>query len=148
MILDNSLLFDNNVAITASRVSTDTVDLGVARDLGILSRNVRLLISAGTTFTAAGAATMVIDFQGSVDNSTFTNYASTIALSLAQINNGFLFPIDVPRPPSGAIARPRYYRLNYTIATGPMTAGTIRAGLVLERDDLIYYPAGYSTANV
>lgn len=148
MILDNSLMFDDAVAITATRVSTNVIDLGVARDLGTLVDPLKLLIVATTTFTAAGAATMVIEFQGSVDNSTFTNYASTIALSLAQINNGLLFPIGLPRPPSGAVARPRYLRLNYTIATGPMTAGAIKSTLVLERDDIIYYPAGYSTTYV
>lgn len=147
MILDSTNLFDASVALTVSRVSTDQIDLSQQRDLGI-GNDLLLVVMATTPFTAGGAATLVIDFQGSVDNVTYTTYASSPAMSVAQVNSGYLFPTTVPRPFAGSVARPRFLRLNYTVATGPYTAGAILAGLVLQRDDMIYYPSGYSTTNV
>lgn len=160
-IEDGSLQFDGAVgsssfaAITVSRVSTNIIDLVNARDLGVGDQEgatPKLLILVGTAFAAAGAGTLEIQFQGAPDDGTgapgtWTTYASSGALSLAQLAAGNkLFPIDVPHRAPGA-ALPRFYRLNYVVATGPMTAGTIHSAIVLTRQDSTQYPPGVVVSN-
>lgn len=155
MQLDSTLMFDEAAAITVTRDSTNILDLNVARDLGVNGAiPLKLLLAASTPFTAAGAATLTVALQGAPDNGsglpgTWTTYVQSIALSLAQINAaGFIFPITVPRPPSSAVAMPRFLKLVYTVATGPMTAGAVNAGLVISRDDWIAYPKNYDITSV
>lgn len=167
MILDSNLIFDpRGTAITATAVSTNVIDDGIVgqigngRDLGIGAEGaLRLLILSSGTFTAGGAATLTIDIQGAPDNGsgapgTYVTYASSGPLSLAQLNafpgsvaqSVKLFPIDLPVREAGVTAMPRFYRLNYTVATGPFTAGTIEAYLTNNRDDMALYPSGFTTA--
>lgn len=148
MYMDSSLLFDQDAAITVTRDSTNVIDLSNARDMGIGDDPaMKLAIYVTQTFTAAGAGTLTIDFEGSVDNSAWTVYVSTPAIALANLVAGRkLFPIDIPHRPSGA-ALPRYYKLVYTVATGPMTAGKITAALVVDRQDAPTYPAGLTISN-
>ena len=148
MIIDSTLLFDSAAAITSTATSTNVIDLSDYRDIGI-GYPMKLLIVGDGLFAAAGAATLTISVQGSVDNSAWTTYLSSLALSIAQMNaSGFVLGIDWPRPPSAAISTPQYLRLNYTVATGPFTAGSLTAGLVLDRGDMLYYPSGYTTTYV
>lgn len=148
MIMDSTLLFDSAVAITTTRVSTNVISLVNARDIGI-GNPVKLAIVTDGLFAAAGAGTLTITLQTSVDNSTFTDQLSSIAFSIAQLNaSGFLLGIDWPRLVAASMSLPKYLRLNYTVATGPFTAGVITSGLVIDRGDMVYYPAGYTTTYV
>lgn len=148
MILDGLLLFDNAVAITVTRVSTNQLDLLNARDMGIgdsPSLKVRVLVT--TPLVSGGATTLQVQFQGSTDNVTYTTYAESAAIAKAALVQGaHVFDIDVPRTqPGGAL--PRYLQLNYVVATGPFTAGAVTAGIVLGPDDNISYPPGVVIAN-
>lgn len=149
MILDNSLAFDgpNFVAITTTRDSLNVLDLGVQRDVSI-GTTLQLLIISDRLF--AGGTNVTIAVQGSeLEASGYVTYAQTPAITTAQMNAapGVLFPIFLPRPPYGGLAIPRYLKLVYTV-TGTYTAGAVQAYLVTARDDVIYYPSGFSTANV
>lgn len=159
MILDSNLTFDpTGTAITATAASTNIIDLVNQRDLGIGDNPaLKVLVVPGATFTAGGAATLTIQFQGAPDNGsgapgTYLTYAETAALSIAQLNtlastmNNDLFPLDVPGRPPGA-PLPRFYRLNYVVATGPFTAGTLQAYMLIGRDDIVFYPSGFTVAN-
>ena len=44
-------------------------------------------------------------------------------------------------------AAPRYLRLNYVVATGPMLTGSINAQLVLDAQSTRQYPAGINITN-
>ena len=146
MILDKLLRMSNAQAVTASAASTDVIDLGVLTDIGE-GREIELLVQVGTAFTAAGAATMTVALQGSVDNSTFTDMAVTRAIPVASLTAGAtLFNISVPPVGTGQ-AHPRYLRMNYTVATGPMTAGTVTAALLLDRQNATAYAPGIVVAN-
>lgn len=172
MILDNNLIFDpRGTAITVTAVSTNVLDMGLlgitgnGRDIGIgQDGGMRLAIYSNGLFAAAGAGTLEIQVQGAPDNGsgspgTYVTYASSGALSLAQLNSFVgtgnsvkLFPIALPPAEAGAANSgfnpplPRFYRLNYVVATGPMTAGAIEAYLTNNRDDMVTYPSGFSTA--
>ena len=107
----------------------------------------------GTTFTAAGAATLTVQLQEAPDTATsgtpgtWTPIAQTDAIPVANLTAGTKiaeFTIPPKGPEVVASAFPRFFRLNYVVATGPMTAGTIAfAGIITGRDDTPEYPAAY-----
>lgn len=146
MILDNFLLFDNNSAITTGGPSGNVLDLLNARDIAI-GYPLLVLVQPVQTFTAGGAATLQVQFQGSADNVSFTTYVESLAQPLASLAIGKRpFAIHVPRP-APADPLPRYLRLNYVVGTGPMTAGRVTSGILLDRDDQIYYRPGVAIVN-
>jgi hypothetical protein len=136
MILDAQNLLSDAQAITATAASTNYIDLGavgsdvngnqLTRDLG-KGTPVPLLIQVLTAFTASGSATLTITLE--VDDNTSFSSAKTVytsgAVAKATLVAGYRLPIRYV--PKGADER--YLRLNYTVATGPMTAGTITAGI-------------------
>ena len=146
MILDGLLLFDNASAITAGGPSANTIDLLNARDIAP-GEQLAVLVQPIQDFTAGGAATLQVQFQGSADNVTWSTYAESAAQPLGNLTAGKRpFGIMVPRPdPDDPL--PRYLRLNYIIGTGPMTGGKITAGILLDRADQNYYPPGIVIAN-
>src|SRR3954469_7482664 len=166
MILDGLYQWDPNptsVAIAAgTQASTNAIDfhgsgllpvlanLSGARDMGIgdnpaLKINCQVVVAFAS---AASAGTLTVALQGAPDNgsgapgSYTTCYIrptySTATLATVGAN---LLPIDFPRPPAG-IAMPRFVRLLYTVAVATMTAGSVAAHLVLDRQDAVQYPAG------
>lgn len=170
MILDSLLVFDPNptsVAIAVgTQASTNEISLRAAgqipvlanlqgaRDMGIgdnpaLKINVQVVVA----FTSGGAGTMSVAFQGAPDNgsgapgSYTTYYVSPVyALATLAVIGARLMDMDVPRPPAG-VGLPAYYRLLYTVAGATMTAGSVAAELVLDRQDNIQYPAGLVISN-
>src|SRR5260221_13993257 len=155
MIYDNNLIFSNNQAITATAASTSVIDLqgGLAinvgpnatvfgEDIGIGDGVAMLKVAAfvTTTFTAAGAGTLVVALQGAPDTGasepggtpgTYVTYAQTGVIALADLVAGMkIAALDWPPVQPNSSPLPRYLRLNYTVATGPMTAGNIFAGLL------------------
>lgn len=158
MILDGNLMFSTPAspqAITVTAASTNIIDLLNPRDLGIGDDPaLKLACLVTTAFTAGGAATLTVQFQGAPDNGsgapgTYVTYAESRAYAVAELLLGSkLLPIDVPhRDPTLLVTFPRFYRLNYVVATGPMTAGAIVAGIVIDRQDSAQYPAGLVVAN-
>lgn len=135
-IIDRNLQVSIAQLVTATAPSTDVIDAGstknpaIGRDLGG-GTQLFLEITVGATFTAAGAATMNIALQDSADNSSFADVLVTPPLALASLVVGARFYIPLP-----AKMR-RYIRANYTVATGPMTAGNLSAqvvdGMTVER---------------
>lgn len=149
MFLDNLLTFDTGSAITATATSVNTLDMSQARDMGIGDdKALKLLVDIGTAFTTSNGGTLNVQFQGSTDSVTWSTYAESGVLAVGVLTAGSRpLQIDLPRPPAG-LPTPRYYRLNYTVGTGVFTAGTIGyAGLVLDRDDYVGYPSGFTATN-
>lgn len=148
MIIDGALLFDSAHAITAAsgtEASTNVLDLLNARDLGVMNwPALKVLVQVIQAF--AGGTSMTVALQGSTDNVTYTTMVSQAAVVTANMAVGTrLLDIDMPRPAPGA-AIPRYLRLLYT-TVGTFTLGTVTAGLVLDRQDFIAYPAGINIQN-
>lgn len=107
-----------------------------------------------TTFTAGGAATLTIALQAAADNGsnspgTYFTIVQTGALAVANLVAGTSGQFQVPEisPDMGfGEAQPRFYRLNYTVATGPFTAGAITANIVLnpqQATKIGLYPGNY-----
>lgn len=149
MLLDGYLLFSNNQAITATADSTNVLDTQTARDLAIGdSPALKIFVATTAALLSAGATTLAIDLQGSTDASTWTTMASLPAQAKTAVTAAGtrIWSIDLPRPIAGQ-ALPRYYKLVYTVATGPFTAGTVSAGIILDDQANVQYPAGITVAN-
>lgn len=133
MIFDQQTLLSDAQAITATAVSTNVIDLGpiktgIVRDIG-KGKQIPLLIQVTEQFTAAGAGTLTVSLQ--VDDNEAFSSAKTVwtspALALATLKPGFIvIPEYIPRGTDE-----RYMRLNYVVATGPMTAGKVTAGVTM-----------------
>ncbi len=138
MIKDAENEFSADQAITATARSTNHIDLGASgtppggaqaltRDIG-QGKPIPILCEVVEAFTAAGAATLTVDAETD-DNTGFSsakNVWSSGAIAKATLVVGYQFLIYyVPRSTDE-----RYFGLNYTVATGPFTAGKINAGIV------------------
>lgn len=143
MIIDKQARFDWDDAITVTRVSTDKPDLQANnRDLGLLD-NLYLVVMVTEAFTAAGAATLTVDLVDD-DNASLSSPTTLINLANA-VGKATLvagYTIFKGRMPIEKITQ-RYLGLNYTVGTGPMTAGKVRAFLTPNIDRQFYYPRGY-----
>lgn len=137
--IDQNLVLSDAQAVTATAVSTKSIDTTTAlRNIGS-GNQIEVLVAVGTAFTAAGAATMTIALQDSADNTTFADVLVSPAIAVASLAAGFeALRVRVP-----ATTR-RYIALNYTIATGPMTAGALTAVLELDRQDNVARPSGFT----
>lgn len=138
MILDKLLMFSEAQAVTATAASTDVVDLGpidgTRRDIGV-GYPLEFFTNVNTTATAAGAATVNIQLQTSPDNSTWTTIYDSGALALSALVAGQR--VASVKVPQGVL---RYLRVNYSVGTGPLTAGAFTAGINLDVDANRAYP--------
>ena len=129
MLIDNNLILSNAQAVTSTAVSTNVVDQGAAADAVARAPYVEFLVN--TSFTASGSATMQLELQDSADNSTFNTVLITEAIPKATLVAGYRRRFKLPPGVR------RYIAANYTVATGPMTAGKIDARIVEDVDVLV-----------
>ena len=139
MMYDKLNAFGTDQAVTATAASTDIVDLGAARDMGN-GEPLELVILVTQTVTAAGAATVTFTLETD-DNAGFSSpvvLASSGAIGKAALTAGTeVLRIKVP------LDAERYLRTNYTVATGPLTAGTFTAFLAHDRQASRAYAPGF-----
>lgn len=126
MFIDSQAEFSADQALTATAVSTNVLDAGA--DLGA-GRPIHILTQVTEDFAAVGAATLTVALQDS-DDAAFSAPRTLIsgsAVAKASLTAGHRFGLGVL-----PADHKRYLRLNYTVATGPFTAGKIEAGLVID----------------
>lgn len=140
MIMDKTLLFSENQAITASAASTNVVDLGatgtiygagsaIVRDIGPGER-VPMVVTVTETFNTLTSLTISIQTDDNAGFSSATTVWTSPAYTLAQLAIGAkyllpdVFPVGVNE---------RYVRLYYTVAGSNPTLGKITAGAVMDR---------------
>lgn len=174
MILDSLLMFSSGQDLFTPAAgainSTNVIDLGVtsgipssangggARDMGIGDDpSLEIMIICATAFV--GGTSLAVAVQGAPDNGSgaegsYTTMANIPAVVTANLDAGqAIGNITVPRTVPGQPV-PRFLKLVYT-TVGDFTAGTVTAGIVLDRDDQITgadgvysgYPAGITIAN-
>jgi Bbp16-like protein len=147
MITDALAQLSAAQAVTASAVSTNTIDLLQARDLGP-GTELQVAFSVDTTATAAGAAT--VQFQiissASANLGSPTILVTTDAIPKATLVAGFRFALDIPRTQITALGQ-RYIGVQYTVATGPLTAGAFSAAVIIDYSDVVKsYPSGFTVS--
>jgi hypothetical protein len=149
MMTDAFLQFSTAQAVTATAVSTNTVDLSVARDVGP-GESMYAVFHVDVAALAAGAATVTFQVISSAnsDLSSPNVLAQTDALAKTELTLGRK-PINVGIPPSVLNALPvgqRYLGVRYVVATGPLTAGSFSAMLsnAAVSSSVAHYPSGYT----
>lgn len=144
MLLDRETLLSDAQAVTATAFSTNSYDQSSqGRNLG--RKDLRVFITTLVAATAAGAATVTFEV-GEADDAAGTNFTALFtspAIGKAALTAGAV-PVDIPLPDTGT---KRYLMVRYTVATGPLTAGTFTAALVRGSDHRRAYNDGYTNAN-
>lgn len=129
MFIDKLLVMSQDQAITATATSADTLDLQKASTsvnrLPVLVRGKNL---SPTT------ATITVQLQQSDNNSTWEAVETSRAYTGAELNAGTVAEVMLPVKPK------RYVRLNYVVASGPFTLGTVFSHISDHRDVNAAYP--------
>jgi hypothetical protein len=152
MITDNFLRLSGSLtagsatgqAVTATANSTNVVDLSLARDVGE-GEDLYVQFTVGTAFTAGGSATLTPTIVVSAADSltTPTTIATAGTIAVATLVAGYSFAVRLN--PLIASLGLRYLGAIYTVATGPMTAGTITADIVTDiQDGKKFYASGFT----
>ena len=152
MITDNFLRLSGSLtagsatgqAVTATANSTNVVDLSLARDVGE-GEDLYVQFTVGTAFTAGGSATLTPTIVVSAADSltTPTTIATAGTIAVATLVAGYSFAVRLN--PQIASLGLRYLGAIYTVATGPMTAGTITADIVTDiQDGKKFYASGFT----
>jgi hypothetical protein len=135
MMTDALLTLSAAQAVTATAVSTNTIDLGTARDMG-QGEDLYVAFGVDVAATAAGAATVTFQIISSASSALTspTVLSSTDAIAKTDLTLGRK-PIVLCLNSAVLLAQPigqRYLGVQYTVATGPLTAGSFTAYVVLE----------------
>lgn len=140
MMYDKLNTFGTDQTVTTTAASTDIVDLGAARDMGN-GEPLELVILVTQSVTAAGAATVVFALETD-DNAGFSSpvvLANSGAIGKAALTAGTeVLRVKVP------LDAERFLRTNYTVTTGPLTAGTFTAFLAHDRQASRAYASGFT----
>ena len=140
MMYDKLNTFGTDQAVTSTARSTDNIDLGAARDIGN-GEPLELVILVTQSVTAAGAATVAFALETD-DNAGFSTpvvLANSGPIGKAALTAGTeVLRVKVP------LEAERFLRTNYTVATGPLTAGTFTALLAHDRQASRAYASGFT----
>jgi hypothetical protein len=144
MITDALLRVSNAQTVTTTAVSTDKVDLSVARDIGE-GENLFMHFDVGTDF-AGGTSTAfeVVVADDAALTSNVTVVGSSGAIVTAGLTAGKTIAVRV-NPLIGSTGK-RYFGARYTVV-GTNSAGTVTADVVHGiQDGLKAYASGFSVA--
>lgn len=131
MIRDTSLIASDAQAITVTAVSSNSIDLTVSYSIGRATVDMRARVQTVAGFTAGGAGTLLVELIQSANadlSSPDSLYTANggVAYALAGLGaNTALMDIVVPRTSK------EYIGFRFTVATGPMTAGSLNAELLV-----------------
>jgi len=124
-MIDTSLTFSDNVALTATANSSN-VDFKTVAPHG--NKPLPLQVSVGTTFTSSGNSTLTVSLE-IADNSTFStnlrSYALTGAVAKSSLVSGYRVVGSLSAIP--VEEKFRYARLVYTVNVSNFTAGKLTA---------------------
>lgn len=142
MILDNTNIFSDSQAVTATAASTNSIDIGaagtafghaaaVSRDIG-KANEIPLYVSITQAFNNLTSLKVSVQADDDPAFGTANNVISERTYVLAELTLGarLPFPAEIPEGAAG-----RYLRLNYTVTGTAPTTGKIFAGVVAGRQN-------------
>jgi hypothetical protein len=142
MITDLNLRVSTDQALTTTAVSTDKVDLSVARDIGegedlFMNFAVTTALTGGTSVTFQA---VVADDAALTSNVTVVG--SSNAIAAASLVAGYNTAVKI-NPQIASLGK-RYFGAQYTIA-GTFSAGKVTADVVHDvQDGKKFYASGFS----
>jgi hypothetical protein len=133
MMLDAALQLSSAQAVTTTAVSTNTLDLSVIRDIAH-GQPVYVVFGVDESAAAAGAATVTFQAISAADaalSAGKTVLAQSDAIAKTELTAGRkLFAVGVvPAPLLAQTRGQRFLGVQYTVGTGPLTAGKFTAYL-------------------
>jgi hypothetical protein len=140
MITDKFLRVSDAQAVTTTAVSTDTIDLSVARDIGA-GRSTYMHFAVGTAFAGGTSVKFEIITSASADLSSPTVVGSSDAIVTASLTAGKRVAVEM-NAQIGSNGQ-RYMGARYTVV-GTMSAGTVTADVVLDIQDQKTYASGFT----
>ena len=141
MITDKLLRVSTDQALTTTAVSTDTIDLSIARDMG---EGQELFMNFAVTAALTGGTSVKFEViqSASADLSTPTVIGSTDAVVSASLVAGYNTAVRI-NPQIGSKGQ-RYIGARYTIS-GTYSAGTVTADVVATiQDGKKFYASGFT----
>lgn len=147
MMTDALLQLSTAQAVTATAVSTNTIDLSQSRDMSD-GASLYAAFTVDTAAAAAGAATVTFQaiLSASADLSSPIVIASTDALAKTELTAARR-PIVISIDPDQLLAEQngrRYLGVRYVVATGPLTAGAFSCTITNSDGFVKHYPSGFS----
>lgn len=139
MIIDAFLQLSSAQAVTASTVSTNTLDLSVARDVGP-GEGMSVVVTVDESFATATSVQIQVISSAAIALTSATVLIETPAIVIANLTAGRR-PIVIRMPQTIVTALgQRYLGLNYVIAGANATAGKFTANIVhgLQDVDKVY----------
>jgi hypothetical protein len=135
MITDAQTNFSNAQALTTGTVvSTNSYDMGVARDIG-RGRDLRIYCNVTTAFASGTSLQVNVIESVNSDLSSATVIASGPTVAEAALTAGKV-ALDIVLPQTSK----RYVGLQY-VNTGTHTAGAVTSGIVMNTDSNTTFPA-------
>jgi len=148
MILDKQNMLSEAQVVTASAVSTNTIDLGVARDIGA-GEELSFFITVDETAVSAGATT--VEFQvissaaAALTSPTVLGGSGPIAKAELTLGRKVI-ELKVPR--AALLAQPigqRYLGVQFAVLVANLSAGKFTVGIAADFDDKNkIYPTGFA----
>ena len=126
MYLDAHNLFDDAAAHLTTEASTNLIDLGAIRNIGV-GEDIYFVIQVDVAFTDASSnSTMAITLETD-DNASFSSAttAQTVGTFAALSAIGTRFAVKLQPD----VINERYLRVKYTVANGDLTTGSFTAFL-------------------
>jgi hypothetical protein len=143
MYLDAQNLFSDAQAVTASAASTNLIDFGSARDIGV-GRELYCVVVVDVDMTDVGSDSTVTVTLETDDNSGFASATAvqTIGTFAATTAAGSRLVARL-QPDAGW---EQYVRAYYTVANGNLTTGSFTAFLTTDIQAWTAYPIGYTVS--
>lgn len=141
MITDKLLRVSDSQALTTTAVSTDKVDLSVARDIGE-GENLYMNFCVPTALTGGTSVKFEVVVSDSADLSSPVVVGSSDAIASASLVAGFNTAVRI-NPQIGSLGK-RYLGARYTIV-GTYSAGAVIADIVVDvQDGKKAYASGFA----
>ena len=140
MITDAFLRLSDGQALTTTAVSTNTVDLGVARDIGA-GEDIYVYFTVPVALAGGTSVTFQVITSAAANLGTPTVVGSTAAVATASLVAGYKTAVRIN--PSVFANGQRYLGAQYTIS-GTYTSGTVTADVVHDIADFKTYASGFS----
>lgn len=140
MITDALLRVSDAQAVTTTAVSTNTIDLGSARDIGA-GEGLNVNFNVGTAFAGGTSTEFQVISSASADLSSPTVLGSSGAIATASLTAGKRVAVRL----NPSINGQRYIGTRYVVV-GTNTAGTVTADFVHGVQDQKSYASGFTVA--
>lgn len=141
MITDKLLRVSTDQAVTTTAVSTDTIDLSVARDIGE-GQELTMNFAVTTAFSGGTSVKFEVIQSASADLSSPTVIGSSDAVVTASLTAGANIAVRI-NPQIGSTGQ-RYIGARYTVS-GTYTAGKVTADIVADiQDGKKFYASGFT----